>query len=351
MPTVPFFIGTYTVRGSRGIYSAELDLATGAISPPTLAAETNNPTYLALSPTGKHLYAVSDSASLVAGFALAPDRRTLTPLAEPQPSVGKPPSHLAVDATARVALVAHYHSGYVAAVPLAGTGTPGVPTERVQHTGSGINPDRQSAPHPHCVVPSPDNRHVLVCDLGVDKIFTYRLDPAAASLTPAEPPFVTAEPGCGPRHLAFSPDARHVFMLSEMGGTLTAYRYDPDTGALHPVHTHTTLAPDFHGENKSAAIRVHPDGRFLYASNRGPETIAVLAFDPSTKRLSPVEIVPSGGAHPREIALSPDGRWLLAAHQDSDNITVFRVDPATGRLTPTDTNLPVPAPVCLVFAP
>jgi len=351
MPTVPFFIGTYTVRGSRGIYSSELDLDTGQISSPTLAAETANPTYLALAPNRQRLYAVSDSASLVAGFSLSPDRRSLTPLAEPQPAVGKPPSHLAIDASARVALVAHYHSGYIAAVPLADTGVPGVPTERVQHTGSSINPDRQTAPHPHCVVLSPDNRHVLVCDLGVDKIFTYRLDPAAAALTPAEPPFVTAEPGSGPRHFAFSPDGRHAFMLSEMGGTLTAYRYEAATGALQSLQTLSTLASDFRGENKSAAIRVHPNGRFLYASNRGPDNLAVLAFDPSTERLSVVEVVPSGGAQPRDFALSPDGRWLVAAHQDSDNLTTFRVDSATGRLSRTDTNIAAPSPVCVLFAP
>ncbi len=349
MPTVPFFIGTYTVRGSRGIYSAQLDTDTGAISTPTLAAEATNPTYLALSPNRQRLYAVSDSASLVAGFALSADRRSLTPLGEPQPAVAKPPSHVAIDASARVALVAHYHSGYVAAVPLADTGLPGVPTERVQHTGASINPDRQTAPHPHCVVLSPDNRHVLVCDLGVDKIFTYRLDPAAAALTPAEPAFVTVEPGSGPRHLTFSSDGRHVFMLSEMGGTLTAFRYEADTGALHPLHTVSTLAPDFRGENKSAAIRVHPNGRFLYASNRGPDNLAVLTFDPSIERLSIVEIVPSGGAQPRDFALSPDGRWLLAAHQDSDNITAFRVDSTSGRLTRTDTNVSTPSPVCLTF--
>lgn len=351
MPTLPFFIGTYTVRNSRGIYCAQLDTDTGALSTPTLVAEATNPTYLALSPHRQRLYAVSDSASLVAGFALAPDRRSLKPLTKPQPAVAKPPSHLAIDASARVALVAHYHSGYVAAVPLADTGAPGVPTERVQHTGSSINPDRQTAPHPHCVVVSPDNRHVLVCDLGLDKIFTYRLDPAAAALTPAEPPFVTTEPGSGPRHLTFSADGRHVFMLSEMGGTLTAYRYEADTGALHPLHTISTLPPDFRGENKSAAIRVHPNGRFLYASNRGPDNLAVLTFDPSTERLSVVEIVPSGGAQPRDFALSPDARWLLAAHQDSDNITVFRVDASTGRLARTDISLSVPAPVCLTFAP
>lgn len=350
MPTLPFFVGTYTVRGSRGIHSAQLDLDTGELSAPTLAAESTNPTYLALSPHGKTLHAVSDSPSLAASFAISADRRALTPLSAPQPAIGKPPSHLAVDATARVVLVAHYHSGYVAAIPLADTGAPGLPTERLQHTGSSINPDRQSAPHPHCVVVSPDNRHVLVCDLGLDKIFTYRLDPAAAALTPAEPPFVACEPGSGPRHLAFSPGGLHAFMLSEMGGTITAYHYTATTGALQPLHTHPTLPPHFRGENKSAAIRVHPNGRFVYASNRGPDTVAVLAIDPASAHLSPVEIVPSGGAQPREIALSPDGRWLLAAHQDSDNVTVFRVDPATGRITATATDLSIPSPVCIVFA-
>lgn len=350
MPALPLFVGTYTNTGSKGIYALQLDSDTGALSTPVLAAEAANPTYLALSPEGRFLYAVSDAPSLVAGFAIGADRQHLSRLGEPQPAAGRPPSHVAVDRTGRVALVAHYHSGYVAAVPLDAAGRPALPASKVQHHGSSVNPDRQSAPHPHCVVLAPDNRHVLVCDLGLDKTFSYRLDADRTALTPAEPPFAASAPGAGPRHLAFSPDGRHAFMISEMGGTITAYRYDAHRGALAELHTASTLPAGFAGENKSAAIRVHPNGHYIYGSNRGPDSIAVLAFELSTGRLSPVEIVPSGGASPREIALSPDGRWLLAAHQDSNDLAVFRVDAASGRLTRLPFRAEIPAPVCVVFA-
>jgi 6-phosphogluconolactonase len=190
---------------------------------------------------------------------------------------------------------------------------------------------------------------VLVCDLGLDKIFTYRLDAATATLTAGEPAFTATAPGSGPRHFAFAPDGRHAFVIAEMGGTLTAYRFEPDNGALIALDTQSTLDPDWRGENSSAAVRVHPNGRFIYGSNRGPDTIAVFAFDDASGRLIRVESVPSGGNGPRDFSLSPDGRWLVAAHQSSGNLTVFRVDPATGRLSATPHHARLSTPVCVLF--
>lgn len=346
------FVGTYTNKESKGIYSVEFDAATGRLAAPVLAAETKSPSYLALSPDRRRLYAVSESEAMAVAFAIDADRAHLTPLQSPQPARGKAPCHLTVDATARALVVANYHTGVVASLALNPDGTIGAAGSVLQHTGSGPNPDRQAGPHAHCVVLSPDSRYVFSCDLGLDKIFAYQLDAATARLTPAEKPFTVTAPGSGPRHLTFAPDGRHAFMLTEMGATVVAYRYDATHGTLTELDTRSSLDPQstFRGENRSAAIRVHPNGRFVYASNRGPDSIAVLAFDAASGKLTPVEVVPSGGQQPRDFILSPDGLWLIAAHQDSNSLVVFRIDPATGRLTRTDATASVSMPVCVLFA-
>jgi 6-phosphogluconolactonase len=344
------FIGTYTRESSKGIYALQLDATSGQLTSPTVAAETKSPSYLTLSPDRRFLYAVSESDAMAAAFAIELDRTRLTPLAASQSAGGKAPCHLAVDQSGRALLVANYHTGVVASLPINPDGTLQPPATVIQHTGSSANPDRQSSPHVHSVTLSPDNRHVLACDLGLDKIFTYRLDPARATLTAGEPPFTAAAPGSGPRHFAFAPDGRHAFVITEMGGTLTAYRFEPRNGALTALDTQSTLAPGWRGENSSAAVRVHPNGRFVYGSNRGPDTIAVFAFDAVSGRLTWIESVPSGGKGPRDFSLSPDGRWLVAAHQNTGNITVFRVDPVTGRLSATPHTTELSMPVCVLFA-
>ncbi len=349
MSLLPLFIGTYTTKGGKGIYALSFDSTAGTFTTPEIAAETPNPTYLTLSPDRTKLYAVAESATLAVAFAIDSDRAQLTPLAPPLPSISKPAAHIAIDATGRLLVLSFYHSGLVAAVPVNADGTLAPPSPVIRHTGSSIDPERQTAPHPHSATISPDNRRVFVCDLGLDKIFNYRLRLASASLAPAEPPFITNAPGAGPRHMAFSPDGRHAFMISEMGATLTAYRYDPEQGSLIERDTRSTLPADFRGENKSAAVRVHPNGRFVYASNRGPETLVAFTFDDATGQLSLVQTIASGGAHPRDFALSPDGRWLIAAHQDSNSLTAFRVDPDTGQLTALSARAEIPAPVCVLF--
>jgi len=349
MPLHHLFIGTYTRAGSRGIYALQLDSATGELSPPTVAAEAVGPTYLALSPDRKLLYAVEGSDRMATGFAIDAARSTLTPLERPTLMDRQAPSHIAVDHTGRVVLVANYHSAFVASLPVGAGGIPSPAASVIPFAGSSVNPTRQSSPHPHSINVSPDNRYAFVCDLGLDKIFCYRLDPAAATLTPAEPAFVAATPGAGPRHLTFSPDGRYAFMIAEMGGTMSAFAYHPANGALELRSSISILPPGFRGENTSAAVRVHPNGRFVYGSNRGPDTLTVLAFDASTGQLTPIESVASGGRAPRDFALSLDGQWLVAAHQDSNSLTVFRVDPSSGRLTRTAASATLSMPVCVVF--
>jgi 6-phosphogluconolactonase len=343
------YIGTYTRDGSQGIYALTLDAGTGELSAPEVAAAAKDPSFLALSPDRRFLYAVSESAEMAAAFAVEPATGSLTSLQAPQPAGGVAPCHLAVDATGRALLVANYHTGIVAALPIRADGTLGPPGSVIQHTGSSVNPARQSSPHVHSVTVSPDNRHVIVCDLGLDKIFAYRLDAAAARLTPAEPPFVATAPGAGPRHFKFSPDGRHAFAIAEMGSTLTAYAYTAASGALTPLDTRSTLPENFAGASTCAEVRVHPNGRFVYGSNRGHASIAVFAFDAHSGRLTLVEITPTGGKSPRNFALSPDGLWLVAANQYSNSLAVFRVDGTTGRLTRVPASAQISTPVCVLF--
>ncbi|MFI5356406.1 MAG: lactonase family protein [Opitutales bacterium] len=343
------YLGTYTRTTGKGIYATRLDDATGRLSTPELVATTANPSWVALSPDRRHLYAVSEGDTLAVPFAVNLATGRLVP-EEARNSGGRAPCHLMVDRTGRCLLVAHYHAAIVAALPINPDGTLGAPGSLIPHTGHSVNPARQAEAHVHSVNLSPDDRFVLVCDLGLDRVFTYALDAAHAQLTPANPPFVATAPGAGPRHSAFSPDGRFVFVINELASTLVSYRYTVATGALAPLDTVSTLPAGFAGESSCAEVRVHPNGRFVYGSNRGHDSIAVFAFAATTGKLSLVEITPTGGRNPRNFALSPDGRWLVAANQNSDSLTVFRVDAATGHLTPVPGGASVPLPVCVAFA-
>ena len=344
------FLGTYTKSASRGIYAVRLDDETGAFSAPKLVAETPNPTWLTFSPDRRRLFTVHPSVQQAIGFTVDPAKPGLAPLASQSPgaAVAIPPSHLAIDATGRALVLANYHEGFVAAIPLHADGTLGEPT-KIAHSGKSVDPARQEKPHPHSVTLSPDNRFVIVCDLGLDKIFSYALDPTTAKLTPGPTPFATTEPGSGPRHFKFGPGGRHGYAITEMGGTIEVFDYDATRGALTRKQAISTLPGDFNGLKWNAEVRVHPNGRFLYGSNRTHDSIAVFAIAPDDGRLTLIEIVPSGGKTPRNFELSPNGKWLVCGHQDSDFVTLFRVDPATGRLTPTEHTAPVPMCVCVLF--
>lgn len=350
MASLQLFIGTYTHGTSKGIYALRLDRLTGELSAPYVVAETTNPTYLALSPDHSTLYAVSESDAMALAFRLDAKRERLTPLQTARASNGAAPCHLSVDHTGKTLLLVNYHTAIVASLPIAPDGSLGSPKTVIHHRGSSVNPDRQSAAHAHSVNISADNRFALVCDLGLDKIFTYRLDPTAATLSPAEPAFTKTTPGSGPRHLAFSPDGSRAFVVSEMGATVTSYHYGSEKGTLTPIDKQSTLPANFKADNKCAAIRVHPNGRFVYASNRGHDSIAVFQIDPDSGRMSLLQIVPVGGRSPRDFALSPEGDWLVAANQDSNSLTVFRVSDETGRLSASRSTAVISMPVCVLFA-
>jgi 6-phosphogluconolactonase len=349
------YLGTYTGGKSQGIYVSQFDPATGRLSPPELAAKTANPSFLAVHPTGRSLYAVGvmngvggKPAGAVNAYSLEAKTGRLA-LLNQQPSGGAGPCHLAVDKTGKCLLVANYAGGSIAALPILADGRLGEPSASIQHQGSSVNPQRQAGPHAHFITPDPANRFALACDLGLDKVLVYRLDPVAGALTPNDPPSAAVQPGSGPRHLAFCPDGRFAYLINEMGATLTAFAYDAKRGCLRELQTLPTLPPEFSGDKSGAEVQVHPSGNFVYGSNRGHNSVAVFAVDPRSGRLSWVDCQSTQGKTPRFFAIDPTGQWLLAENQDSDNIVVFRIDSKTGRLNPTGQVVEVGSPVCAVF--
>lgn len=353
------YFGTYTGGRSRGICLSEFDDASGKLSLPVLVAEAVNPAFLALHPNGKFLYSISEvsnaqgkSAGAVQAFAVDTGTGKLRAL-NGQTSGGAGPCHLSIDATGQCLLVANYGSGSVAAFPIRADGSLGEAATAIQHTGSGANPQRQSGPHAHFICPSPDNHFALACDLGLDKILIYKLVAANAKISPNDPPFAMVPSGAGPRHLVFSRGGRFLFVVNELGVSVSAFRYDAANGSLSPVGNFSTM-PDGYipgAKDSAAEIALHPNGRFLYVSNRGHDSIAIFSIDSVTGQLTLIGHQPTLGKTPRHFALDPTGRWLLAENQDSGSVVVFSVDPATGGLKPTGNTAEIASPVCAVFAP
>ncbi len=350
------FVGTNTPKSglSRGIYRVSFDPATGTFTDPVLAAEIPNPTFIVRDRTEHHLYAVNESdvvdgkpGGAATAFSLDAAAGQLSPLGT-QTTGGGGCAHLGLDATGRMLTLISYGGGEITTFPVTPDGRIGPRTGRLTTTGQlGPNAARQEKPHPHSVTYSPDNRFAYVCDLGLDKVFTYRVDPATATLTLVTE--TATAPGAGPRHSKFSADGRFLYVINELGGTISTYACDAATGALAAKQTVSTLPKDFSGTNICAEIRIHPNGRFIYGSNRGHDSIAVFARDQATGTLSLVEIVPCGGAHPRNFALSDDGSWLVCANRDSSNLVSFRVDPVTGQLAASGQKVTVPSPTCVLF--
>jgi 6-phosphogluconolactonase len=351
------YIGTYTTKGSKGIYVARFDAATGKISSPDLATQAGNPCFLAVHPDQKHLLAAVDAiepdGSTNSGMAMfAIDRATgRLSLINTQFCGWRAVCHASLDPSGRCALVASYTDGCLAAAPIATNGSLGELTARICHHGSSVNPARQSGPHAHQAVTDPTDRFVFVCDLGMDKIMSYRLDAAAGSLRPNDPPFTVAAPGSGPRHLTFHPNGHFAYVISELANTVTTFGYDSARGALSQLQIASTLPAGFTNFNTAAEVVVHPSGRFLYASNRGQDSVVLFSIDEATGLLSPVEHQSTRGKMPRFIAIDPTGNYLFVANQESDNVVIFRINPADGRLTLTGQSLKVSVPVCIAFVP
>jgi 6-phosphogluconolactonase len=352
------YFGTYTTgQKSKGIYVSRFDTTTGALTPPELAAEAASPSFLALHPDKRFLYAVNEineidgrKAGGVSAFAIDPQRGTLAPLNR-QPSGGPGPAHVIVDRQGRNVLVANYGGGSVAVLPIGADGRLQAPSSVVQHTGSSVDPQRQKEPHAHSINVDADNRFAYAADLGLDKILIYRFNAADGTLTPNDPPFAQVEPGSGPRHFAFHPRGRFAYVINEMRCTVTAFGHDAARGALTAIQTISTLPQGQSVEKgfSTAEVQVHPSGRFLYGSNRGHDTIAVFTIDEKTGRLTSVQHEPTQGSTPRNFGIDPAGHFLLAANQRSDSVVVFRINASTGRLTPAGSRIEVGAPVCVKF--
>jgi 6-phosphogluconolactonase len=351
------YVGTYTRAPSKGIYAYRFQGATGAVTrigSDGLAAETENPSFLALHPTHRFLYAVNEvsryegrDAGGVSAFSIDRATGTLT-LLNRVSSRGGSPCHLELDRSGKWLFVANYGGGSVAAFPVHPDGKLGEASAFFQHAGAGADAARQKGPHAHETVVSPDNRYVLAADLGLDKVFSYRLDPAKGGLAP-DPQFAAIAPGSGPRHLAFRPDGKFVYVLKEMLSAVVAFRYDAGGGTLAELQTVSTLPEGFSGENSGAEIAAHPSGKFLYTSNRGDDSIAVFRIDAAKGTLTPAGRAATQGKTPRGFAIDPSGRFLVAANQNSGTLVIFRIDQVTGGLTPVGTPIEVPSPVSVVF--
>jgi 6-phosphogluconolactonase len=342
-----FYIGTYTKdSSSKGIYHAQIDPATGTISDVQIAAEAANPSFLAASPDGKFIYAaMEDVVPSVGAFDVGAAGK-LTPLGQLS-SEGKDPCHVSVDRSGKFLFVANYTGGNVASFALKPDGSIDKKVSVIQFTGSGPDKGRQEKPHAHGIYPGPDNKFVYACDLGTDKVWILAFDPATGELTESGAGSVPG--GSGPRHLAFTPDGKFAYAANEMLLTVTGFRVDATTGALDAIETVPVHDQKPKGYTSLAETFVHPNGKWLYVSSRGDNTIAVysIAADGKLKR---IELAPSGVKIPRGFAIDPSGKWLVVAGSDDNRITTLAIDSKTGKLTPTKTEATVGKPVSVLFA-
>lgn len=348
------YTGSYATADEEGIKCYEFNPRSGAVSYVSGFSGIENPSFLALHSSGEFLYAVSETdrkegnlSGGVASFRIT-SSGGLVKLNE-VPSGGAAPCHIALDRTEQVLMAANYNGGNVSIFPLMADGSLGPMSCLRQHSGSGVNPARQKGPHAHSINPSPDNRFALAADLGLDKVFVYRLDTEAGRLEVNTPAFARVSPGSGPRHLAFHPTRSVVYVINEIASTVTVFRYQPDEGALMEIQSVSTLPEGFQDRNSTAEVVVSPDGKYLYGSNRGHDSIAVFVIDQDSGKLEPVQHRPTGGRTPRNFCLSPDGGYLLAANQRSGNMVVFPLDQATGKLLDPVDEVSLQAPVCIKF--
>ncbi|RIK81895.1 MAG: 6-phosphogluconolactonase [Planctomycetota bacterium] len=353
------YIGTYTRDDSQGIYVCSFDTNTGELGPPRVAASAadtkiKNPSFLAIPPGGQRLYAVSEvddhpapGGGAVAAFSIGADA-ALT-LLNHQPSAGAGPCHLSLDRDGRTALVANYGSGSVASLPIGSDGKLAAPVSTMQHEGSSVNRQRQEAPHAHSINLDPKNRFALAADLGTDEVVSYRFNAQSGALEQNDAGTFKTPAGAGPRHLAFHPNGRWVYVNGELISTIMALDYNDQNGSLVLRQQVSTLPEDVDAsQNTTAEVQVHPNGKTLYVSNRGHDSIAMFAIDAEEGSLRPLGYHPTGGHTPRNFGIDPTGAWLVAANQDSGTVTVHRISD-DGTLSATERQAAIPWPVCVKF--
>jgi 6-phosphogluconolactonase len=355
MPTkFRVYIGTYNSDKSQGIYQSEFDAKTGMLKDAELAGKAVNASFLAVHPTKKFLYAVSEISDAdgkptggVSAFTVDGDTGKLT-LLNQQLSEGGGPCHLVVDAAGKHVLVANYGGGSVAVLPIGADGKLAPASSVQQHEGSSVDPQRQQEPHAHSINLDPQNRYAFAADLGLDKVMIYQFDGKAGKLTPNDPPFAKVAPGSGPRHFAFHTSGKFAYVINEMGNTATAFRYDADRGKLTEIQTISTLPKDYSETSYTAEVVVHPSGKFLYGSNRGHNSLAAYAIDSNTGKLTLLDVTLVGGKVPRNFNIDPTGSYALVGNQDDDTISVMRISD-DGRLKLIRNDVPAPRPVCIKF--
>jgi 6-phosphogluconolactonase len=348
------YVGTYTAPGgSKGIYRFELGDG-GTLTPAGVIEGVANPSFVAISGAGETLYAACETADFqgkktgsVAAFSIKDGQAAK--LLNAQSSGGAGPCHVSVTRDGRYVFVANYGGGSVSMLPVKPDGSLGEPVKTIQHEGSSVNPQRQKGPHAHSINLAPDERFVFAADLGLDKILVYRFDAAKGTLDPNDPPFAKTPAGGGPRHFAFHPSGRFAFVCNEMTSSVSSYRYDAKAGTLTELTTLSTLPRDFTGGNSTAEVQVSPDGKFLYVSNRGHDSIAIFGIDQESGNLTRAGHAPTQGKTPRNFGIDPEGKFLIAANQGSNTLVVFRRDAKTGQLAPTGQTVEVPRPVCVRF--
>jgi 6-phosphogluconolactonase len=354
---VYFGTNTNAKNGSKGIYVARFNSSSGDLAKPELAVEAGNPGFLSIHPSKKYLYAIGDVTTPdgkkgggISSFSIEANTGKLT-LLNQQSAIGSGPCHVNVDATGKMAVLANYGSGSVASYAIGAEGKVSEAASFIQHEGSSLDPKRQKGPHAHSVNFSPDNRFVFACDLGLDKVLIYKVDPATGKMTPNEPAFAKTPAGGGPRHLAFHPSGKFVFVNNEMAMTETVFAYDTANGAMTELQTVSTLPEADRGKPgfSTAETLAHPNGKNVYVSNRTHDTIAVFNCDPATGKLTLIQNVPVEGQIPRNICLDPTGKWLIAAHQNSGTAALFNVEAESGKLSFTGTKIEVPGSICVRF--
>ena len=352
------FIGTYTEgpasQGSKGIYVYKFDAATGNATPVSTVM-TDNPSYLAVAPGGKYLYAANETggskSGSVSAFSFDKTTGALT-LINQQQSGGNGPCYVSEDSQDKWVVVANYGGGSFSALPIGADGSLSAATQTIQHTGVGADKSRQDKPHVHSVIFSPDGQYLTVADLGLDNLSIFKFDYTAAQspMVPAATPTVTIQPGSGPRHTAFDPGKPYAYLFNEMAGAVDAFHYS--NGNFTWLQRISSHPQGYTGAIGSADIHIGAGGKYLYASNRGDaNSIAIFAIDPSTGKLTLKGFEPTQGKWPRNFLIDPTGHWLLAANQASGNVVIFRIDPQTGLLKATGQQLQIPTPVCLKMTP
>ena len=347
------YVGTYTGPDSKGIYAYRFDAANGQATPVGLVAATANPSFLAIDPTQRFLYAANEisdyqgqKSGAISAFAIGKKAGKLTLLNQVS-SHGAGPCYVSLDQTGKYVLAANYDGGSVAVFPVLKGGRLGEASSVIEHTGPTVDP---LGAEPHQIDLSSDNRFAIASYLGLDQLLVYRFDPAKGTLAANDPAFAQLHRGARPRHFAFHLNNKFLYVLEEAASKVDGFSYDAATGTLRQMATVSTLPEGFEGDNTTAEIKVHPDGKFLYSSNRGHNSIAVFAIDPATGMPRFLEAVPTGGKKPRNFEIAPGGSYLVAANQNSNNIVIFKIDRQTGHLTPTGQVLEVTSPACVKFA-